>query len=36
KGGGRPEMARGGGKLPGKLDEALEKGLDWIRGAVNP
>ena len=30
-GGGRPEMAQGGGKEVGRLDEALEKGWEFIK-----
>jgi alanyl-tRNA synthetase len=30
KGGGRPDMAQGGGTEPGKLDEALAAAADWI------
>ena len=31
KGGGRPDMARAGGKDPTKLDEALESVGDWVK-----
>jgi alanyl-tRNA synthetase len=30
-GGGRPEMAQGGGKEVGRLDEALVKGWEFIK-----
>ena len=31
KGGGKPNMARAGGKDPAKIAEALAKGLEWAR-----
>jgi alanyl-tRNA synthetase len=33
-GGGRPDVARAGGKDAGKMDEALEKGVEMARGAL--
>ena len=33
KGGGRPEFARGAGKDPAKIGEALEKAAEFIRQA---
>ena len=34
KGGGRPDMARAGGKDPSKLDEALASVGDWVKGQL--
>lgn len=34
KGGGRPNMARGGGKDAGRLGEALEKARSWLDGRL--
>jgi len=34
-GGGRPAMARAGGRDPEKLPEALESAWDWIKAAVS-
>ena len=31
KGGGRPDMAQAGGTEPGRLDEALNSVVDWVR-----
>jgi alanyl-tRNA synthetase len=31
KGGGRPDMAQAGGTQPGRLDEALNSVVDWVR-----
>ncbi len=33
-GGGRPDMAQAGGRMPSKLDEALEKGKRLLREAI--
>jgi len=30
KGGGRPDMAQGGGTAPAKLDSALSLALEWL------
>jgi alanyl-tRNA synthetase len=34
KGGGRPDMAQGGGTEPGRLAGALESVADWVRGKL--
>ncbi len=34
KGGGRPDMAQGGGSEPEKLDAALNSVADWVRGQL--
>ncbi|MBF0143575.1 MAG: hypothetical protein HQL59_09005, partial [Magnetococcales bacterium] len=34
KGGGRPDMAQGGGSEPGKLDEALAQVAPWLAGQL--
>ena len=34
-GGGRPTMARAGGKAPEKLPEALDSAWEWIRAALS-
>jgi alanyl-tRNA synthetase len=34
KGGGRPDMAQGGGTEPDKLDAALKSVGDWVRGVL--
>ena len=34
-GGGRPTMARAGGKDPEKLPEALDSAWEWIRAALS-
>jgi alanyl-tRNA synthetase len=31
KGGGRPDMAEGGGTMPAALPQALESVLPWVR-----
>ena len=33
-GGGRPGMAQAGGKDPSKIDEALEKGAEFIKAKL--
>ena len=33
-GGGRPDMAQAGGKIPGKIPEALEAGKQFMQGAL--
>ena len=32
RGGGKPDMAEGGGNIPDKLPEAIEKSIDLIEG----
>ena len=34
KGGGRPDMAQGGGTEPGRLSSALESVADWVRAKI--
>jgi alanyl-tRNA synthetase len=34
KGGGRPDMAQGGGSDPGGLESALQRGREWIAGRL--
>ncbi|MEK7710817.1 MAG: alanine--tRNA ligase [Planctomycetota bacterium] len=34
KGGGRPDMAQGGGADPGGLESALQRGREWIAGRL--
>ena len=36
RGGGRPEMAQGGGDRPEELDAALAAVPDWVRGRLRP
>ena len=35
KGGGRPDMAQGGGNQPQHLDSALQSVVEWVSGKVN-
>ncbi|MEE8170558.1 MAG: DHHA1 domain-containing protein, partial [Phycisphaerae bacterium] len=34
KGGGRPDMAQGGGSEPGKIGEAIDRGRAWLRAKL--
>ncbi|MDO8631894.1 MAG: DHHA1 domain-containing protein, partial [Phycisphaerales bacterium] len=34
KGGGRPDMAQGGGSNPGGLESALQRGREWMAGRL--
>jgi alanyl-tRNA synthetase len=34
RGGGRPDMAQGGGPATGKMDEAVQHAADWLRAAI--
>jgi alanyl-tRNA synthetase len=34
RGGGKPDLAQAGGKMPDAVPQAIEAGRDWIRSAL--